>query len=85
MTFKPGDFVRESENVAVKINRIFVSEVNDLALLSFDLHDIEFDENVCAYKIGDSHGIDVDLIGNFNYTPLCCHHVAGETFLLKNI
>lgn len=85
LKFHIGDFLLVDENVAVKITQIFVSEINDIAVLSFDLHSLEFDNNLQAYEIGDEFDNDMDFICNFNSAPLSHHSVAQRNFLLKNI
>lgn len=81
LKYKIGDFIIENENLAAKISKLYVSEINDIVVLCFELFSISYDENLYAYKIGDFCGNEIDLLTNFQNHPSSCHSVGGSIFI----
>lgn len=85
LKYKIDDFIVENDIFAAKITEIYGSEIRDLAILRFDLYNIEFDHNLRAFEVGERYGTEVDFINNFKNPPICSHHVADRTFLINKV
>lgn len=78
-----GDFIIENAEVAAKITGMYVSEMNDLAVVSCDIHTIVFDNNLLFYEVRERIGNEVDLIINIPDCPTSIHKSGRRKYLKK--
>lgn len=84
--YRLEDLIIDNDGIATKIKKIYISLEDDIALICFDVHQIELDINLLAYKVAEqSHGNEIDWITNFHNVPASQHRVAQFIFIKNRI